>query len=140
MTVRVRAVNNTTCEVFEDVISPQCNCGTNPPMNTSGDVETCSDEPFPPMTVSVAPMNTADWYDAPVGGTLLASGTTSFIPTAPGTYYAEEREPNDCTSTSRTPIVATEYPLPTYVFNSENCSVDLTIYACLLYTSDAADD
>jgi hypothetical protein len=55
-----------------------------------------------------------DWYSAASGGTLLASGTTAFTPTAPGTYYAEAREiVSNCTSNTRTAVTVTVNPLPT---------------------------
>jgi len=63
--------------------------------------------------VTVGAGETADWYDQATGGTLLLSGNTTFMPTAPGTYYAEARVIiSGCTSSIRTVVTLTENPLP----------------------------
>ena len=58
---------------------------------------------------------TADWYDSISGGTLLLSGSTSFITPflyATKTYYAQARDSSGaCYSPSRTPVVATIKPV-----------------------------
>jgi hypothetical protein len=36
---------------------------------------------------------TVDWYDAPTGGRLLASGQVTYSTSKAGTYYAESRDP-----------------------------------------------
>ena len=60
---------------------------------------------------------TADWYTAATGGTLVANGTLSFIPsdTAAGshTYYVQTRDTvNGYVSTNRLPVVFTVNALP----------------------------
>lgn len=48
---------------------------------------------------------TVNWYDEAVGGNLLLSGSTSFIPDVSGTYYAEAETINgSCVSIVRTPM------------------------------------
>src|SRR5690606_41221113 len=48
------------------------------------------------------------WVDAAVGGNQLASGTTSFIPSEAGTYYAETKKLDaNCEVSSRTAVTLT---------------------------------
>jgi hypothetical protein len=78
----------------------------NPPAPSSGgDKSICADETIPALTVNVGTGETADWYAGSTGGTALATGTTSYTPTAAGTYYAEARDlTTGCTSISRTGV------------------------------------
>jgi PKD repeat protein len=69
------------------------------------------------LNVTVVPNTfTADWYNLPVGGTLLLSGSLTFITpylNSSTTYYAETRDPvSGCLSASRTPVTITVLPLP----------------------------
>ncbi|MEL6988761.1 MAG: T9SS type B sorting domain-containing protein, partial [Bacteroidota bacterium] len=76
-----------------------------------GDTFSCSDEPIPALTVSVQQGETANWYDAPSGGNLLASNTTSYTPTTAGTYYAEANVQGiECASLTRTAITLSIFP------------------------------
>lgn len=60
--------------------------------------------------------NTIDWYSAATGGTLLASGTTSYttpVISSTTTYYAQSRRiSSGCLATTRTPVTVTINPLP----------------------------
>jgi gliding motility-associated-like protein len=59
---------------------------------------------------------TADWYDAPTGGTPILADATSYTPTMAGTYYAETRDlTNGCLSETRTPVTLTINALPELV-------------------------
>ena len=106
---------NANCNLTDDimVIAPNCACpGVNPP--TGDDVSYCVGDPIPSILVTVPSGQTVDWYDAPSGGNLLASSTTTYTPGSAGTYYAEAVEiSSGCTSTTRTPIVVSEEPVPT---------------------------
>ena len=80
-------------------------CPTVNAPTSGGDATICSGATIPTLTVSVGVGETADWYDASSGGNQLAMGTTSYTPTAAGTYYAEARNiANDCTSSMRTAV------------------------------------
>lgn len=81
-----------------------------PPMS-NGDQTGCSDEPFPALSVTVQPGQTVVWYDAPTGGNIVASNTTSFVPETAGTFYAEAIINGiECISPSRTAVTLTVYP------------------------------
>jgi len=66
---------------------------------------------------------------------LLVSGTLTYIPSSPGTYWAEERDPVGCVNDTRTAVEATSLPVPTYAFISDTCSVDLQNYR-MEFTTD----
>ena len=53
----------------------------------------CIGEPLGELQALAADGLAVDWYDAPVGGKLLASGQSTFSPPAPGRYFAESRDP-----------------------------------------------
>ena len=80
---------------------------------TGSNVEYCEGDAIPELTVSVNSGETADWYDAPSGGNLLLSGSTTYTPPGPGTYYAETRNTTTgCVGDGRTPISLIENPQP----------------------------
>jgi hypothetical protein len=69
------------------------------------------------LNVIVLPVAyTADWYNAPTGGTLLLSNSLNFITpfnNATTTYYAETRDPiSGCVSATREQVTVTILPLP----------------------------
>ena len=110
--VTVTGVNG--CDTSLNVTAPDCNCpvvdAPVDPVNQSY----CSGDTIPTLSVSVNAGETVDWYDMPSGGTLLLSGSTSFTPITPGTYYAEARViVSGCTSATRTAVTLTEFALPT---------------------------
>lgn len=58
------------------------------------------------ITVQTEAGITFDWYDAASGGNLLEMDSPTFIPDAPGSYFAEARDvATDCISENRTEIV-----------------------------------
>lgn len=63
-----------------------------PPLVSSFNI--CQDDLPIVLTALVATGQTADWYDAPFGGKLLAQGKLEFTATSEGTYYVEARDPN----------------------------------------------
>ena len=85
-----------------------------PSAPTSGGNQTmCSGQTIPALTVTVGTGQTADWYSASTGGTLLASSTLNYTPTGPGTYYAQARSITTyCISTTRTGVTLTVNPTP----------------------------
>ncbi|MEI6899579.1 MAG: PKD-like domain-containing protein, partial [Bacteroidota bacterium] len=70
------------------------------------------------VTLSATVLNyeTVDWYNAPTGGTLLLTGSTSYttpVLSSTQTFYAEARNTvSSCLSPQRTAIVATINPIP----------------------------
>ncbi len=106
--------SGTGCTKTQGISSPNCNCPTvNPPVS-GGDQVVCAGAPFPALTVTVGPGETANWYDAPTGGNLLASAITTYTPTGVGSFYVETLNiGNNCTSTVRTLVTLTSSPSPT---------------------------
>ncbi len=69
---------------------------------SGGDQNACSIASILPLSVVVGVGQTANWYDAPVGGNLLASNTVTYTPMSQGIFYAEAIEvASGCMSTSR---------------------------------------
>jgi hypothetical protein len=115
------------------VSAPSCNCPTvNAPVST-GDKVICSTSSIPSLNVIVGTNETANWYDG--SGALLLSGSTSYTPSASGTYYAEaQNTTNGCKSSSKTAVKLTINAVNLTVSN-KTCSSDLKTYN-LSFTSD----
>lgn len=93
------------------IININCSAPTRP--TSVGDKVICSGEPIPTLTVT-ASSGQVDWYNQAIGGTLLQSNSTSFTPTAAGTYYAGTIL-SGCVSATRAAVVLTINPKPTIV-------------------------
>ena len=93
------------CQTTLNVTAPNCACpNVNAPISAGDQNATCVSSAIPAISVTVNARETADWYDAPTGGNLLASATT-YQPTQTGTYYAEARNTTtNCVSASRTSV------------------------------------
>lgn len=135
----VTATNSTTgCSDDIIVQAPDCPCPTVDPPASNGDVQICDGDPIPSISVTVGPGETVDWYDAPVGGNLLQSGSTTFTPSGPGTYYAETIQTvSGCPSLSRTPVTITVAPLPQLIDQTSYCSADLLTYTIEIIVANA---
>jgi hypothetical protein len=75
----------------------------------------CSGQTIPVLTVTVGSGQTADWYAASSGGSVLAggTGTLSYTPSSAGTYYAQARNTTtSCVSSTRTGVTLTINALP----------------------------
>ena len=109
--VQIRAISGATgCEKSLEVVPPVCNClqvvNEAPAILGQVSQERCEGQAFDAFAVDAGPGLTADWYDAPVDGQLLASNTLSFTPTQAGTYYAEALDTiTNCRSPFRTPAM-----------------------------------
>ncbi len=115
-------VDDGSCSNTLSVNAPNCNCPPVAPPIGTGASYCAGSSPIPALTASVGGGITINWYDAPSGGNLLGSGT-SFVPTAPGTYYAEAVDNlTNCVSSTRAAVTLTENPLPT-VNASANVSI-----------------
>lgn len=102
---------NTNCTDELIINPPNCDCpDIEPPIADNVD-PICDFESPITLSVTVGADETANWYDMPSGGTLLASMTTTFefTETTPGvyTYYVETQSTifPDCVSLTLTEVV-----------------------------------
>jgi hypothetical protein len=97
------------CSIPLAVTAPNCSCPVvNAPIS-GGNGTYCSGDTVPTINVNVGAGETADWYNAATGGTLLQTGSTSYAPSGPGLFYAEARNlVTGCRSNSRVGITVTE--------------------------------
>ena len=131
--------STTGCSLMDIITAPDCNCAVVMPPMSNGDATICQGDPIPTLSVSVNPGETADWYDAPVGGTLLAMSNTNYSPPGAGTYYAETRVLVDgCVSPMRTAVTLTINPMPALVSVDTVCSIDLLTYTVTITLTDAS--
>jgi len=85
---------------------------------SNGDVIVCGNS-IEALSVTVPNGITVNWYDEPVGGNLLFSGSSSFNPNVSGTYYAEaETIEEGCLSVLRTQLQINFAEIP-QVFDEE---------------------
>ena len=142
--IEVVATNTvTTCSTTITINAPDCRCiGVTvlPPQMANDQLSTCEGEPAPQFeAVNLGDGETVDWFDAATEGALVASGTQTFTPSAPGTYYAETRTvPDSCTSAERTAITWDVIPLPTFDLDqtTPDCAPDLLTYT-IRFSTDA---
>ncbi|MCK0156597.1 T9SS type B sorting domain-containing protein [Cellulophaga sp. F20128] len=98
----------TVSNVYTVIIEPTPNAPS-----SSGNVDLCSNEPLQPLSVSVLPLQTVDWYTTATGGTAIQENNPIFLATTPGTYYAEAKTiAAGCTSLTRTAVTLTITPVP----------------------------
>lgn len=102
---------NPYCYTISETFSVIVNQQPSPPAS-NGNVLGCSDGNLT-LSVTPDPGHSVDWFDAPSGGNLVASNTSSLNATASGTYYAEAFIPNiTCRSATRTPVTLTVSQTP----------------------------
>jgi gliding motility-associated-like protein len=93
---------NTSCDTVLNVTAPDCGClFINEPISPNNPI-VCEGSSTPTLSVALSELpalgNQINWYDAPVGGSLLQSNSLTYLPTGtfiPGTtytYYAEAEE------------------------------------------------
>lgn len=142
--IRIRAIDETiNCILEETTLAPECLCESKPPVpvpEKTTDVAICFGDPMPELQVTTASGFVADWYDAPVGGNLLAEATATFSPPAVGTYYAEGRRALDgCTSATRESLRVTVNEMPSLQMRAEPiCSRDFSTYQ-VVFVSNAVN-
>ncbi len=165
--------------VSEDPVNltnPLCNSSSEmyimnvvPPLDpplSNGDLVICANDTTP-LSVSVPSDITVHWYDAPLGGNLLQSDSTTFYPNGiSGTYYAEaESRLGRCLSNTRTALQIAYLEVPqvtdeilefcentsitihantnittaTYVWNTGETSEEITVQEPGLYTVDVSN-
>ena len=109
VTYSVAATNpNTQCTTTQSV-DITVNALPSAP-NSSGNVTACSTAGNQSLTVSTGAGETADWFAASTGGTVLASGDNvlSYSTATAGTYYAAaQNTTTGCSSASRTGVTLT---------------------------------
>lgn len=73
-----------------------------------GDIMVCGNNAIPALQVNTGEGMLVNWYDAEIGGNLLAQNTNSYIPETEGTYYAEALNAEyDCEGSLRTAVKLT---------------------------------
>jgi len=98
---------NTLSENFEITVIPQPNAPVSSGLSTF-----CRNE-IEALEVDAQSEVTVNWYDAEIGGNLLAESTNIYYTEASGTYYAEAVSTiGNCISNTRTPITLTIDDIP----------------------------
>ncbi len=123
-------VDNTSCFAELIIESPQCGCPDILSPEVSGNTVICEGMPLQPLFAEAPEGMVVDWFDEAVGGNLLLGESTEFLPSAPGTYYAQSREPStDCTSEERTPITVMIQQTPEVIILQDGnfCEDDCTL-------------
>jgi hypothetical protein len=124
-------VTSASCPNTLSITAPNCACPIIAAPVFVANAAYCTGSPVPSISVTVPGGIAVDWYDAATGGNLLASSSTSYAPTGPGTYYAQARNiVNGCLSATRTAVTVTENPLPTIsVTSGPTCAANLLTYS-----------
>jgi gliding motility-associated-like protein len=109
------------CIFTQPITAPNCHCNVVLPPVSGGNKSYCAGGTIPPLTVTVSPGKTADWYNSSSGGTLLLSTNLSYTPAAAGTFYALARDLDSiCVSSIRTAVILTMNPLPVPTLTSSD--------------------
>ncbi|MFN8316688.1 MAG: T9SS type A sorting domain-containing protein [Chitinophagales bacterium] len=115
-------ISNGVCTAStDDVVLTNANAASVP--TSGGDQEACYRAVVPNLTVTVSGGETADWYDAASGGTLVKTGSLTFNEATDGsgpnplpgtyTYYAEGRNTTSgCISPTRVAVTLTIRAVP----------------------------
>lgn len=122
-------VNNSFCSTISNIYTVSFLISPAAPIN-NGNVEICSTDPFPALSVSANATSGVNWYDAATGGNLLQANSSTFTPTAAGIYYAETYDlTTNCLSAVRIPVTLTIVPLATATISATTpiCSGNSTL-------------
>ena len=107
-------------QVMSSIAAPNCACPNIPPP-TGNNVSICQGQTIPALMVTIGSGLQANWYNVSTGGIPFATNTTSFIPTAAGTWYVETIDPaTGCKSATRLPISLTINALPVAGITGDN--------------------
>ncbi len=129
--VVLTATSSAGCITTQTVNSPACICPTvNLPIS-GGDKTICAGQAIPTLSVSVGSNEVAEWYDAPIGGNLLATGLSHTPNVAiEKTFYVQSKNTiTNCVSATRTPVSLSVNALPTLSVGTPTCSADLLTYS-----------
>ncbi|TVR89353.1 MAG: gliding motility-associated C-terminal domain-containing protein [Saprospirales bacterium] len=125
------------CEQILEIDSPNCDCDFIDAPVTGDDQEICEGDDIPVLTATADGDLVVNWYDAAVGGNLLAQATDEFLPTETGTFYAEAEDTlTNCVSETRSPISLTINPVPVIEIVGVFCDNAFGTLA-FTFTSDA---
>ena len=134
--ITVTVTNSNGCASSLGITAPNCLCPFVPAPVSGGDKEYCASGVIPTLSVSIQPGQTADWYTADLGGTLLKASSTTFTPTAAGTYYAQARNvASGCVSNTMTPVTLTVNPLPQAILLSSDADNSFCIGTSVTFTA-----
>ena len=132
--VTVMAYSANGCLTEFTIPEPNCDCPSiAPPSIDETEMEYCASFGVPTVNASVGAGLTVDWYDAPIGGQLVASGQTRYTPNGPGIYYAEAVDPQaNCRSDVRTSVMLSEIEQPLVSDIEKSCSFDQATYTVVV--------
>lgn len=129
-------LNNAFCSTLSEIFSVIFNPLPNAPIS-NGNLALCSNQSTT-LSVTVNANEIANWYDAPTNGNIVQTNSTTFAPSATGTYYVEAvNSTSGCTSTTRTPV--TLLPLTTLSSSGSTtlCSGETTAIQLVASDPDA---
>ncbi|MFV9551718.1 T9SS type B sorting domain-containing protein [Algibacter sp. PT7-4] len=96
-------VNNNSCNSVSDIYEVRVVPTPSAPTN-NGDLAICENDTTP-LSVTVGPGETVNWFDANTGGNLLLANSATYKPATSGTYYAETQTiTGGCLSSTRTAV------------------------------------
>lgn len=142
-------LSNNFCSALSNVFTVSFLAAPNNAV-TNGDKTICANEAIPSLSVSSDIGTGINWYDAPIGGTLLQANSLTYTPSTAGTFYAEAYNvTTNCKSNARTPVTLTIIPLPTASLsgattvcpgNSTTITFNGTPNAIVTYTVDGGSN
>jgi hypothetical protein len=124
----------TGCSRSQLVVAPNCACLTVPAPVSGGDAAVCPNQPFPALTVTVPTGLSANWFNA--NNVSVATDTLSYVPFAPGTYFAQTIDPaNGCASADQTALTLSIFPLPALAVGAPLCAPNRQSYSLAVSTA-----
>ena len=150
--ITITATNpvNGTCVGTLDITAPNCACPQVDAPLTPNNPSICDGDPIPVLSVTLAGApsmgDQVNWYDAPVGGTLLLANSLTYTPAGPlapavYTFYAEAEEAvSGCVSPTRTPVTLTVQAQVTAGTDGATTVCDDSTTAIDLFTLIAGED
>ncbi|WP_298359533.1 hypothetical protein [Runella sp.] len=118
ITIGTKAVFTFTknnCDTTFEINSPNCQCPSLTPTVNPESQTICSGDTLQTLHAVVSTGATAEWYDSPTGGNLLASGTLTFKPSSAGKLYVQARvEASGCLSITRAVSEVIINPIPSF--------------------------
>ncbi|MEZ4900323.1 MAG: hypothetical protein R2822_00385 [Spirosomataceae bacterium] len=124
-TKAILTFSKNSCDTTLEINAPNCQC-PGLPISVSPALQTiCEGDTLQTLSALVSSGVTADWYDAPSGGTLLAAGILTFKPSSAGKIYvAARQEVSNCVSNIRAVAEVVIHPVPTFNATTISTSCD----------------
>ena len=137
--VEISLLNNQgNCDFVEMVTAPDCSCPVIAmPVPDAASQAICEGEAIPVFTVTVGANQTADWYDAAVGGNLELGASLTFTPTASDTVYVEARDTITNCISERVAVSLVINPIPSFVVTQNSCADNLQTYQVIITVANA---